>query len=248
MIADYRIYLLTRKEQLAFGIALMIIIGGLSYVFYKSLVLLLIIPLLYWKGVPLYASFCNERRRRRLLTEFRDFLFCLSTAFSTGRHMAEAMKEAELYLREIYGELSLMAKETAAMLKAIEETGASVQKVFSQFAERTGMEDIETFSDVYSACRETGGDLVHAVQKAAGLLSEKIRLEDEIQALFSQKKLEGRLIAAMPCLMILMLLTMAPDYLENLYVTVSGRLVMTAALALNVAALLWMERMTNVEI
>ena len=248
MIQDYGIYILSKKEKLCFAATLFGIVCALSFLFYQNGLLLLSYPLLYYRGSMLFAAHCCRKRKERLLTEFRDFLFCLSTAFSTGRHMSEAMQEAKLYLEEIYSADCLMAKETDAMLKTIRETGESEQKAFSQFAERSGLEDIQTFSEVYNACRETGGDLIQGVQKAAGILSEKIRLEGEIQSLFSQKKLEGRLIAAMPCMMLLMLLVMAPDYLENLYMTVAGRLIMTLALGLNVAALLWMERMTDVKI
>ena len=248
MIQDYDIYLLSKREKICFGMALFGLLCLFSYLFYQNWILLLLLPLVYRKGTALFAFYLGKRRKERLLTEFRDFLFCLSTSFSTGRHMTEAMKEAKAYLEEIYGEDSLMAAETGAMLKAIEETGESEQKSFARFAKRAGLEDIQTFSEVYSACRETGGDLLHGVHKAAGLLSEKIRLEGEIRSLFFQKKLEGRLIAAMPAGMILMMLAMAPGYLESLYTTAAGRVVMTAALACNGAALLWMERMTDVRI
>jgi tight adherence protein B len=114
------------------------------------------------------------------------------------------------------------------------------------FAGRTGLEDVLLLADVYSVCRETGGNMAGAVNKAAALLTEKINIEMEIQTMLSQKKLEGTIIAVMPAAMILFLLLMSPDYLEPVYTTMVGRLMMVLALGLNVFAYVWMEKMTDV--
>lgn len=240
--------MLSRKEKRNFGIILMLILLLCSYLFYRSLILILAFPLLYEKGKAVYAAYLIEKRNNQILSEFRDFLYSLSTSFSTGRHMGEGMKEAEQYLTEIHGSQSILANELAFMLKAVEETGETDLEVLQRFAERTALEDIYTFVDVFRSCRETGGDMVSAVSKTANLLSEKIRLEKEIKTMVSQKKFEGRIIGIMPVLVILFLQCMSPSYLEVMYATTAGRMMMTLALSLNVLTILWIERMTNIEI
>lgn len=245
-ITDYRIYLLTETEKRLAAGAMVLALLAIGLIYFKSPLPVLLLPLILKRGWSIYAEYCRRKRQKTLRREFRDFLFSLSASFATGRHMTEAMKEAELALGNIYGETGLMSREIRYMLKAIEETGQSDQKVFSDFAGRTGLEDIQLLAEVYSACRETGGNMAAAVNKAAALLTEKINIEMEIQTMLSQKKLEGTIIAVMPGVMILFLLWMSPEYLSPMYDTMAGRLLMVLALGLNGFAYFWMEKMTDV--
>lgn len=247
MALDYHVYLLSKREKMTCICVSLLFFIVCSYLFYQNMVLVLCFLPVYPQGKQIYAQWLKEKRKQKLRTEFRDFLFSLSTAFATGRHMTEGMKEAILYLDEIYGEKGLMAKELRYMLKAVEETAETDAAVFTDFARRADLEDVYTFADVFHACRDTGGDMVLAVNKAAMLLSEKITLEEEIQTMLAQRKLEGRIIAAMPFILIIFLQWMSPDYMAIMYETLAGRLVMTAALGLTLVTFLWMERMTNIE-
>ena len=245
-MTDYQIYILTKKEGVMADVVMGLALAGLSFIFFQSPLLVVLLPFVRKKGRQIYVHCCRNKRQKVLLREFRDFLFSLSASFATGRHMTEAMKEAETALRHIYGEKGLMSREIRYMVRAVEETGQSDQSVFAEFARRTGMEDILLLSEVYTVCRETGGNMATAVNKAAALLTEKINIEMEIQTMLSQKKLEGTIIAVMPALMILFLLWMSPEYLKPMYTTAVGRLMMAAAFAVNVFSYLWMEKMTDV--
>ncbi len=245
-MTDYQIYILSKRERIIADVAMTVFLAALSFLFFHSLILLLLLPFIRKKAQQLYAEYFKNKQQKQLLREFRDFLFSLSASFATGRHMTEAMKEAQNALENIYGMKGLLAEELCAMLKAIEETGQSEQKVFADFANRTGLEDIRLLAEVYTVCRATGGDMITAVNKAASLLTDKIHLEMEIETMLSQKKLEGTIIALMPAVMIFFLLWMSPSYLEAMYTTAAGRLLMSAALAINGFAYYWMEKMTDV--
>ena len=96
--------------------------------------------------------------------------------------------------------------------------------------------------------RETGGDLVFAVNKAAAVIGDKIAVEGEIKTMISQKKLEGRLITAMPVFIVLFLQMTSPDYLAVMYGTFAGRILMTLALSATVLAYVMIERITAIEV
>ena len=245
-MTDYQIYILSQKEKNSVDAVITLFLAVFSFLFFQSLILLFILPLVRKKAQTVYSAYCKTKRQKQLLREFRDFLFSLSASFATGRHMTEAMKEARTALEHIYGIKGLLSKELSSMLKAIEETGQSEQKVFADFANRSGLEDIQLLSEVYTVCRATGGNMAAAVNNAAALLTEKIHLEMEIETMLSQKKLEGTIIALMPAVMIFFLLWMSPSYLEPMYTTAAGRLMMTVALVINGFAYYWMEKMTDV--
>jgi len=240
--------MLKNRENIVLAGCLLGLLALCSYLFYRNFFLLFLFFPAYLKGKPLFEKYRHGKQNDALLREFRDFLFSLSASFATGRHMREAMHSASSYLREIYGKDSILAEKLDDMCAAIEETGASEAEVFSGFAEESDLEDIRTFIDVYCTCIETGGNMVLAVDKAAEVIGEKIKLEGEIKAMIAQKKFEGRLIAVMPFVMLFFLQLMAPSYLEIMYTTIAGRLLMTMALLLNLFTVLWIERMTNIEL
>lgn len=237
-----------KKEKVIFVGVLLIVFGTASYLFYENLVLLVLLPFLYRKAEGLYLAYKDKRWKNQSLGEFRDFLFSLSTSFSTGRHMMEAMEEGRLYLSEIHGDKSFLKEELDWMVKAVHETDETVLDVMERFAKKMNLDDIYTFVDSFRVCRETGGDMIQAVNQAATLLSDKIYLEQEMRTLIYQKKLEGRMIAVMPFAMIFFLQMMSPGYLEVMYTTFMGRFMMSVALGLNVLTVLWIERMTSIEI
>ena len=73
-------------------------------------------------------------------------------------------------------------------------------------------------------------------------------IERDIKVLMSQKKMEGRLISAMPPAMLLALNIFSSSYISVLYETIAGRLIMTAALAVTVYGIYLMERISQIKI
>lgn len=87
-----------------------------------------------------------------------------------------------------------------------------------------------------------------AVNKAAAIIGEKINIEREIKTMVTQKKYEGRIITMMPVVIILFLQMMSPDYLEVMYTTAAGRILMSLALGAIVFAYWMIERITDIEV
>lgn len=59
---------------------------------------------------------------------------------------------------------------------------------------------------------------------------------------------EGRIITIMPVAIILFLQIMSPDYLQVMYSTAAGRILMSLALAAIVIAYFMIERITSIEV
>lgn len=172
-----------------------------------------------------------ERRKRLLLTQFRDLLYSLSASVAAGRQMETALEEAYESLSMVYAPDTPMVMELSVMLKGIFENHESEESLLSDLAARSHQEDIEGFADVYSASRRTGADLGKVIENTSKVLMDKIAVEREIEAVTKQKIFEGRIITAMPVLVVLFLNVFSPDYLSVMYETVQGRIVMTLSLA-----------------
>lgn len=230
MIYDYKIYQATSREKVAVALGFAFAWIFCGYIFYGTLLWGILFPFFYPKLLSVYCGYQAARRKKQLLGQFRDLLFSLSSSFAAGRHMEEAIEEAVSNLSEIYGEQALIVCELLYMLRKMKETGATDISVWEDFASRSGISDIEDFTQVFRAVRETGGNLVLAVNRAAAVIGDKIAIETEIKTMISQKKLEGRLITAMPIFIVLFLQLTSPDYLAVMYESLAGKILMSLAL------------------
>ena len=244
---DYRVYKTDRWET-ALGVLLLagflILIGIL---FYDTPLTVILTVILIRPALKVYSDVMAEKRLNKLKLEFRDLLDSLAASFAGGRHMREALQEAESELGNIYETDDDIMMEIRGMLKRINE-GETDAAVIDSLAERTDIEDVRMFSQVFSTCRETGGDIITAMTEASSMLGDKIKIENEIRALTSQKKSEGMVISVMPVIIIIFLRMIAPDYVKVLYGNVLGIVLMTAALGATVFAFSMIRKITAIEV
>jgi tight adherence protein B len=219
-----------------------------GYLFFNSLIAAAVLGLC---SVPLERYWRKSRaaaRRRQLALQFKDMLFSLSASFQSGRHMREALLEAQVNMRLAYPEDAPINAELTRMVRSIEAGGEREKDVLFDFARRSGIEDALNFADVYFTCLTTGGDVVSVTAHAAETIMDKMAIRREIEMLTAQKKYEAKLLTALPILILLYLKFSSPGYLTPLYTTAAGFLVMAAALAALVCSFFWSEKIVDIEV
>ena len=195
-----------------------------------------------------YGNHLAEKRKLFLTAQFKDLLYSLSASIAASRQISEALEGGLENLRLIYAENTPMIMELKHMVKGISENRESDIRLLIDFAERSHCEDIHNFVQVYMTCRTTGGNLEKVLKNTTEILVDKINIEREIKTLTAQKKFEGKIISAMPLIVILFLNIFSPEYLIPLYTTISGRIIMSIALIGIGAACLITEKLTNIEV
>ncbi|MGN8635071.1 type II secretion system F family protein [uncultured Eubacterium sp.] len=248
MAIDYRTYRLNRKECVRLAVVLTAGLLALGLLFYESPLPGAVVFLLWKPARKFRENQLRRKRRQQLRLQFRDFLNTISSAFAAGRHFQEALEGAGREMGTIYGEDALIAREIQIMLERMDVSGESELTVLEDFARRTGVEEVSDFAQIFRACRESGGNLAQAVEKSARMLSEKITIEDGIRSMVSQKRFEGEIITLMPVLIVLSLRFLSPGYLDVMYGTAAGRIMMTGCLGLVAAAYYSIERITDIAV
>ncbi len=236
MIPDYRDYFLSTKQRLIFCAVAVVVLSGSAYLFYNHVAASLLLCCLVYPASTYYSKYLAEKRRRELTYQFRDLLYALSSSISTGRQMKESLKEAGHSMELIYGKEACICRELEHMTTRMEESKESEELVLQDFAHRSAIPDIISFSDIYAISKKTGGNMEKAIRKAVAILIDRIELEREIRTLTAQKRMEFIILAAMPPAMLLFLRTTSGQYLAIMYETIAGRILMTMAfLAIGVA-------------
>ena len=244
---DYGVYIMGKKERLRYYGLYMACAAALGVLFYNHPVASAVLALTAVPAEKYFRSLLAARRRKELAAAFKDLLLSLSSSFQTGRHMAEALGEARANLLLIYPKDAAINRELEQMTRRLFAGGESDREVLYDFARRSRNEDIQNFADVYSICLTTGGDIVKVVHRTADALVEKMAIRREIEALTAQKQYEAKLLTAMPLVILLFLRMSAPDYLEALYGSLAGRLLMTGALAALAVSFVWSNRILSSE-
>ena len=248
MDTDYRDYMPAKKERLRY---FFVCAGGLAFtgwLFFNNPVCAVCLAAL---AIPFEKWWLKTRaaaRRKELAIQFKDMLFSLSASFQSGRHMAEAIIEAQNNLLEIYPPAAPINIELDLMARRMNAGGESEREVLFDFALRSGSDDARNFADVYYTCLATGGDLCGVVNRTAGIIIEKMTIRREIETLTAQKKYEAKLLTAVPFIILLYLRFSSPEYLTPLYTTVTGIFVMAMALGALTIAFFWSGKIMDIKI
>lgn len=244
---DYRDYKFSKKEW-AICLGELLLLGVLiSHLFYHSpIALVLLIPLTpYW--VKMKKREKAEKRRERLRYEFKECLQAVSGALNAGYSMENAWKDAESDMVRFLGEDADITRELKRMNRRI-ALNTPIEKLLSDFAFRSGLEDVQSFCQVFQFAKRGGGDLTEIIRNTSLRIGDKVELEREIATAMSAKRMEQRIMSVMPLFILLYIGMTSPDFLGALYGNLLGVLVMSVCLALYGGAVLLAKKIVNIQI
>jgi tight adherence protein B len=207
---------------------------------------LLVIPL----GViciRAFSAYKEERMKERLLLEFKDAMQAVCASLMAGYSMENAWREAESEMRKQHGDGSIMYLELHRINAAV-GMSRPLESMLSEFAARSGCDDIESFAEVFAFAKRSGGNYIGIIKTTIQKLSDRIDVEAEIETELAGKKLEGHVMDLMPAFILGYLKITSPDFVSALYRNVSGILVMCAALILYIATVMITERMLKIQV
>lgn len=164
-----------------------------------------------------------------------------------GYALENAFLDAGREMKELHGEGGLMQTELEIINRKV-CMNQPLEVVFEEFAKKSGIEEIENFSEVLSFAKRGGGNLVGIIQNTVRNISSKIRIEEEIQTMIAQKKLEQKVMNVMPVFLLFYLDITSPGYLDVLYHNILGVIFMTICLLGYLASILLSERMGRIEV
>ena len=224
-----------------------VIVCILSYLFYNSLLAAFIIS-------PYIFFYVNKRRRKDILVkeqliknEFKDILAAVSFSLNVGYSIENAFREAVSETKLLHGDNSFIVQAFSDILRKVDNS-ANIEDELIEFADRTGIEDIKYFAQVFKYAKRSGGDLIAIIKNISNTVREKIEVESETQTIISGKKMEQKVMSMMPFGMILYLRMTSPDFISPLYGNVLGIIVMSMCLIVYMAAAYVSRRIVDINV
>jgi tight adherence protein B len=237
------------RRELASALAIILpVLFSIGMLFYNNYILAGLVCCFAIPVLKIYERKQYEKWRDRLTIGFMEVLNSLNVAFQMGYDMDEAIESAYKSLGDAYPENEPIVVELKKIVSQKNIGTGSTKALFYDLAKRSGISEMVDFVDVYYTAIAVGGDICRLSADTAKLISEKLRIQNDIKVKNAQKKYESSLLMLLPVLILVFLRFSSPGYLDKLYGTPLGVLIMTIALALIYFSYVLSERILDIDI
>lgn len=203
--ADYHVYHMTKKDvMIAFliGAGLAIVV---SWLFFSNIVVSAVAAVgcgMYAQSV--YQQYQLEQRKRKLLLQFKDLLESLTSSYSAGKNTLESFIDSQKDLEQIYGEDADIVKEMSIIVTGMQNS-VNAEVLIMNFAERSGLDDIRNFADVFRVAIRQGANIRDIIATTRDIINDKIEIEMEINTIMAGNKNELTIMMIMPLVIVVSL-------------------------------------------
>ena len=226
---EYETYTLSRREWVLYGAEGILLAAVLDYVFYRSFfafILLMPLGFLY----PIYKKKDLKKKRLRQLTlQFKEAIQVLSSFLSAGYSLENGLFMSVRELEALYGKDAMITEEFERLAAGV-RMNRPVEQLLAEFGERSGIQDVDHFAQVFGMARRSGGELVEIIRQSAGVIRDKIQVQEEIHTMTASRVFEQKIMNGIPFGMILYIDFTSPGFFDIMYGTWMGRLIMTLCL------------------
>ena len=207
----YDRYRLSAGEWFQYAAAGVGFAAAVSYVFYRSLpVFILLSP--FGLCYPLIKKRdLKEQRLKKLNLEFKEGILVLSSFLSAGYSVENAFSASVKELVVMYGPSGMMTLEFSHMEGQI-RMNRPVEQVLREFGDRSGLDDVRNFAEVFAAAKRSGGELVSIINHTSGVIRDKIQIQEEITTMTAAKQFEQKIMNLIPFFLVLYVDVSSPGF------------------------------------
>ena len=246
MTTDYTSYRAQGAEKVKLLLKGWGLLTVLAVLFYKSIIAVL----LFSPGALLLLKYQEKKlakeRQWQFTQQFRQGILGLSAALHAGYSVENAFGEAVKDLKLMYEEDTDIVREFSYITRQL-SMNQTVEQALEELAERTGIEEVQNFSEVFRTAKRTGGDLMKIIQQTGKQIGDKIEVKREMQVAIAQKQYEANIMAIVPLGIILYMWVASPGFLDCLYHNLFGWIFMSVLLVCYGGAYMLMQKITDIE-
>ena len=228
------------RQMLVLNIACMCLLGILSWVLFNPL--LAVAATIFGFFLPMIlVKYYRKRRIKKFNVQLVDALQAMSNAFKAGLTFPQAI---ETVAREAMPPLS---QEFGLFVKEV-KLGVPLEEALINMGRRVGSDDLALVVVSTNIARQLGGNMAEMFETLSATIRERFRLEGKIDALTSQGRLQGWIVAAMPLVLGLVLNQMRPDLMQPMLDHIFGYILVVLIAIMELMGILIIRRIVNIDI
>lgn len=194
-----------------------------------------------WWGLRKFLDIIYARYVRRFETQLVDALIMASNALRVGLSLPQAL---DIVVKEMPEPVS---QEFALTLKE-HRMGKSLDDALSSMADRIPSLDLIMVVNAVLILRETGGNLSETFETIVYTFTEREKVKDKISTLTAQGRVQGIILMAMPFVLGYLLNLVNPDYMQPLFTTGLGWILLTFMLLMLLAGGLLIRKIVTIDV
>ena len=261
---NYRVYYMKPVEKLITALIIFALGAVVGYLFYGGIgkdefgdpttlthILNIVIPscigLIAVKVfIPVRVKSKIQNRKQILSRQFRDMLDGLTTSLSAGKNVNDSFYAVNDDLKIQYDEGAYILKELEIIVAGI-QNNIPIEEVLLDFGKRSGIDDIETFANVFDVCFREGGNIKDVIRNTHAILSDKMEITEDIETMVTSGKTEQNIMIVMPIMLIGIMKFGSPDFAQN-FVTPTGIISTSVSIVFFVIAYFIGKAVLNIKI
>lgn len=219
---------------------------GLCYIWFDSIWgMLCVFP---------FAIFCYRMDKKRQLEkminrariEFKDFLVLLSGNLTSGYALEGAFLQTYKDIQKQYGEAFLIRDGIEKCVNGV-QINQGIEVLFEDFATSVGIAEIADCARLLALSKHYGGNMISMLKRVADNIASVLSVEQEIETMEAQKKLEGKIMLMAPFGVVAYMRLTNPGYLDFMYETSIGHWIMGIVLVIIVFVGIWMNKILTID-
>jgi len=190
-------------------------------------------------GLPRWIlGFLKKRRERRFLNIFPDAVDVVVRGVKAGLPLGDCLKiianESQEPVRSEFR--SIVEIQTIGM-----PTGEACLKLY----ESVPLPESNFFGIVVSIQQKSGGNLSEALGNLSRVLRDRKKMQAKIKAMSMEAKASAAIIGALPPVVMMLVYVTSPNYIELLWTTPVGRIMLMACAVWMTMGVFVMKKMIN---
>jgi tight adherence protein B len=193
-------------------------------------------------GLPRwFLSSMSKRRQNAFLRDLPDALDVMVRGLKAGLPLSDAM-------RVIATEAGPpIAPEFMEIVEG-QRLGVTIDQGLERMFERMPLPEVSFLGIVISIQSKSGGNLSEALGNLSRVLRDRKKMKGKVRAMAQEAKSSAAIIGALPFLIVGAIFMLSPKYLEPLFTTDTGHLILIGCGVWMLMGVLTMRKMINFDI
>jgi tight adherence protein B len=193
-------------------------------------------------GFPAWVlSYLRKRRLNKFVAEFPNAIDVIVRGVKAGLPLGDC-------LRMIAAESAEPVRSEFRQIAEAQAMGFSTSEAVERVSERVPIPEARFFAIVIAIQQKAGGNLAEALSNLSAVLRDRKKMKEKIKAMSSESKASASIIGSLPFLVGVMVYVTSPKYMELLWMTEAGQLVMGASAIWMGIGIFVMKNMINFDI
>jgi tight adherence protein B len=193
-------------------------------------------------GIPYFSLRSVQLwRRNRFQKQFANVLPLVASTLRAGHSFERALESLSRT------QPNPMAQELELVLKEV-RLGATLDEALQSLLQRFPIRDLEILITAISISRRVGSNLAEVFSKVSDMVQTRQNLKNRLSSLTAQGRVQGWIAIIMPIALLLIVRLMAPDYLDPLFHTSKGHIVLLICAAKLTLGGIWIHKIAHMEL